>query len=240
MRRSISVFDTPIAIWRRSLWLISSAVVRMLASAAFSSSARNASRSSRSSSKMARLSAKPSRIRWTIDVDLAIEGIVAAHCRRPAETCFGQRVDEQARGMPLLGEERAVQHRRLQHRNLQPREQCLDAVRQILGLEDEIEQHRDQLDRHRLELVGLLAERRILQIAEHVVRALRYPRKLDERSAAEIEACLSRLQPREALAQCRCRHDGRARNVSRGCGRERAGRDVARAASGIDLREIAS
>ena len=114
-------------------------------------------------------------------VDLAIEGIVAAHCRRPAETGFGERVDEQARGVPLLGEERAVQHRRLQHRNLQPREQRLDAVRQILGLEDEIEQHRDQLDRHRLELVGFLAERRILQIAQNVVRALRYSRELDER-----------------------------------------------------------
>jgi len=48
MRRSISAFDTVVAIWRRSLWLISSAVDWMLASATFSSSARNSSRSSRS------------------------------------------------------------------------------------------------------------------------------------------------------------------------------------------------
>ena len=144
--------------------------------------------------------------------------------------------------MVLLGEERAVQHRRLQHRDLQPREQRLDAVGQVLGLEDEIEQHRDQLDRHRLELVRLLAERRFLQVAQHVVRALRNARELDERAAAQVETALARLQSREALAQRRRRHDRRARDVARRRRRERTARDVAPAAAAthVDLRKIAA
>ena len=88
-------------------------------------------------------------------LDLAIQRIVLAHRRRPADAGLRERVDQQARRMRLLREERAVEHRRLQHRDLQPSDQRLDAVGQILGLEDEIEQHRDQLDGHRLELIGL-------------------------------------------------------------------------------------
>ena len=61
--------------------------------------------------------------------------------------------------MRLLREERAVEHRGLQHRNLQARKQRLDAVGQVPGLEDEVEQHRDHLDGHRFELVRLRAER---------------------------------------------------------------------------------
>ena len=52
-------------------------------------------------------------------------------------------------------------------------DQRLDAVGQILGLEDEVEQHRDHLDGHRLELVRLRAERRFLQVAQDVVHVLR-------------------------------------------------------------------
>ena len=82
-------------------------------------------------------------------------------------------VDEQARRVRLLREERAVEHRRLEHRDLQAREQRLDAVGKVLRLEDEVEQHRDHLDGHRFELVRLLAERRVLQVAQDVVHALR-------------------------------------------------------------------
>ena len=106
-------------------------------------------------------------------VDLAVERVVVPHRRRPAEARLRQRVDEQPRRMALLREERAVEHRGLEHRNLQPREQRLDAVGQVAGLEDEVEQHRDELDRHRLELVHPLAERRLLQVAQDVVLALR-------------------------------------------------------------------
>ena len=161
-------------------------------------------------------------------VDVAVQGVVRPHHRRPAASRLGQRVHEQARRMVLLGEERAVEHRRLQHRDLQAREQRLDAVRQILGLEDEVEQHRDQLDRHRFELVRLLAERRLLQVAQDVVLALRDAGELDDRAAAEIEVRLAGLQAREALAQHRRRHDRRARDVARRRRRHRSPGDVAR------------
>ena len=173
-------------------------------------------------------------------IDLAIERIFLTHRRRPAETGFGECVDEQARGMTLLGEERAIQHGGFQHRNLKAREQCLDAVRQVLGLEDEIEQHRNQLDRHRLELIGLSSKRGVLQIAQHVVRALRNPRELDERAATEIEARLACLQPREPLAERGRRHDRRARDVAGRGGREGARRDVAPGGPHVDLREFAA
>src|SRR4030095_15607554 len=109
----------------------------------------------------------------------------------------------------------------------------------ILVSKADAEQYRDYLDCHRLELVRLLAERRVLQVAEHVVRALRYPRELDEGAAADIETRLTRLQAREALAQRGCGHDRRAGDVTRRCRRERAGRDVARTGSGLYLGEIA-
>ncbi len=176
-------------------------------------------------------------------VDLLVERILRAHRRRPAEAGLRERVDEQARGMRLLREERPVEHRRLEHGNLQPREQRLDAVGEVASLEDEVEQHRDQLDRHRLELVRLLAERRLLKVAQHVVRALRDSRELDERAAAEVEAGLARLQPRETLAQRRRRDDRRARHVARRRRRQRTGRDVAHAArparAHVDRREVA-
>ena len=105
--------------------------------------------------------------------------------------------------MRLLREERAVEHRDLQHRNLQPREQRLDAVRQVARLEDEVEQHRDHLDRHRLELVRALAERRFLQVAQHVVHALRDSgerdlHRLRRRSRSDPAAAASGLRANPA------------------------------------------
>ena len=101
--------------------------------------------------------------------------------------------------MRLLREERAVEHRRLQHRDLQSADQRLDAVGQVLGLEDEIEQHRDQLDGHRLELVGLGADRRFLHVAQDVVHVLLQARELHRR-AGEFEAGLAVLQAPERIA----------------------------------------
>ncbi len=103
-------------------------------------------------------------------------------------------------GMRLLGEERAVEHRRLEHRDLQAGEQRLDAVGQVLGLEDEVEQHRDHLDGHRLELVRPMAERRFLQVAQDVVQALRDAGEADLRPA-DVEFGLARLQARQAFVQ---------------------------------------
>jgi hypothetical protein len=140
---------------------------------------------------------------------------------------LGERVHQQARRMVLLREERAVQHRGLEHRDLQPRQQCLDAVRQVLGLEDEVEQHRDQLDRHPFELIRSLAERRLLEIAQDVVLALRDAGELDERAATQIEIRLAGLQAGQALAQCRRRHDRRPRDVSGRRRRHGAARNVA-------------
>jgi hypothetical protein len=60
--------------------------------------------------------------------------------------------------MRFLREERTVEHRRLADRSGVV-DEGLDAVGQVLGLEDEIEQHGDQLDGHRLELIGLGTDR---------------------------------------------------------------------------------
>ena len=153
-------------------------------------------------------------------LDLAIERIVAAHVGRPAEAGVGERVDEQSRRMSFLREERAVEHRRFEHRNLQARQLRLDAVGQIARLEDEVEQHRDHLDRHRLELVRLAAERGFLQVAQDVVHALRDARECDLR-AADVEVGLAGLQARQSFVQIDARDDRRPRNVARRRRRER-------------------
>ncbi len=147
-------------------------------------------------------------------VDRAVQRIVLPHLGRPAEARRRERIDEQARRMGLLGEERPVQHRDLQHGDLQPREQRLDAVGEIARLEDEVEQHRDHLDGHRLELVDALPERRILQVAQDVVHALGDAGEGDL-GALDVESGLSGLQPRQALVKAGRGHDRRARHVAR-------------------------
>ena len=202
MRRSISALATTDAICWRSFWLISSAVDWMFSSAALSSSARNAS------SDFALLVEDREIVGEVVEdvvddrVDLAIERVLVPHRRRPAEAGMRELVDEQARRVRLLGEERAVEHRGLEHRDLQPREQRLDAVGQVLGVEDEVEQHRDHLDGHRFELVRLRAERRFLQVAQDVVQALRDAGERDLR-AADVEIGLPRLQAGQAFVQVR-------------------------------------
>ena len=141
--------------------------------------------------------------------DLPIQRVLVPHRRRPADAGVGECVDQQARRMRLLGEKRAVEHRRAQHRHLQPADQGLDAVGQILGLEDEVEQHRHQLDRHRLELIRLRAERRLLQVAQHVVHVLLEPCEL-ERNAAVVHAAFAVLQAGQRVAQFRRRQDARS------------------------------
>src|SRR5437773_3214814 len=111
--------------------------------------------------------------------------------------------------MRLPGEERAVEHRGLEYRNLQPADQRLDAVGQVLGLEYEIEQHRHQLDGHRLELVGSRPEWRLLQIAQDVMHVLLQTREVD-RNPAEVETGLAMLQPTEGVAELRRHEDPRA------------------------------
>ena len=159
-------------------------------------------------------------------VDVAVERVVRPHHRGPAPAGVGKRVDQQARRVILLREERAVEHRGLEHRDLQPRQQRLDAVGQVLGLEDVVEQHRDEFDRHRFELIHPLAERRLLQVAQHVVLAFRDAGELDERAVAQVEPRFAGLQPREALAQHRRRDDRRPRNIPGRRRRHRAGRNV--------------
>ena len=122
--------------------------------------------------------------------------------------------------MLFLGEERTVQHRRLQHRHLQPRQQCLDAVGQVARFEHEVEQHRDHLDGHRLDLGGARAERRFLQVAQDVVQALRYAGERNRRTV-DVETGLSRLQARDAFVQRRRDHDGCAWHVAGRRGRHR-------------------
>jgi hypothetical protein len=141
-----------------------------------------------------------------------VERIFLAHDRRPAESSLRELVDQEARRMGLLREERAVEHRRLQHRDLQPGEQCLDAVGQVARLEDEVEQHGDHLDRHRLDLVGLGAERGFLQIAQDIVQTVRDAGERDRR-ATDIETGLTGLQARQALVQVGAGDDRRARHV---------------------------
>ncbi len=139
-------------------------------------------------------------------LDLPVEGIVMPHRRRPADACARQFVNQHAGRMRLLGEERPIEHRRLQHRDLQTADQRLDAVGQVLGLEDEIEQHGHQLDRHRLELVGLVADRRVANVAQNVVHVLLQPGELHLRTG-KIEARFAVLQPPQRIAQLGCHED---------------------------------
>ena len=77
----------------------------------------------------------------------------------------------------------------------------------ILGLEDEIEQHRDQLDRHRLELVRLVADRRFLDVAQTLCMSCCRP--ADCTGARRIEAALAVLKAAERVAQFRRHQDAR-------------------------------
>ena len=102
--------------------------------------------------------------------------------------------------MRFLGEEGAVEHRRLQHRYLQAADQRLDAVGKVSRLENEIEQHRHQLDGHRLELVGAFAERRLLYIAQDIVHVLLEAGDM-QGHAANIEPRLAVLQAAQCIGQ---------------------------------------
>ena len=102
--------------------------------------------------------------------------------------------------MRFLGEEGAIEHRRFQHGYLQAADQRLDAVRKITRLENEIEQHRHQLDGHCLELIGAFADRRLLQIAQDVVHVLLKAAHV-QRHAAKIEPRLAMLQAAQCFAQ---------------------------------------
>ena len=200
MRRSISERATTAAMSRRSRWLISSAVVEMFDFGRLLLLGEERLQLGAQLVEEAEIVREALEHRVDDLLGLLVERIVLAHDRRPAQARLRELVHQQPRRMRLLREERAVEHRGLQHRDLQAREQCLDAVRQVLGLEDEVEQHRDHLDRHRFELVRLLAERRLLQVAQDVVQA---GRDAGERhgGAADLEPGLAGLQPRQAFVQ---------------------------------------
>src|SRR5215472_3156817 len=138
---------------------------------------------------------------------------------------MSERIDQQPRRMRFLGKERAVEHRRLEHRYLQAADQRLDAVGKILGFEYEIEQHRHQLDGHRLELVGARTEGRLLQIAQDVVHVLLQPRELNW-NTAKVESSFPVLQPPERISELRRDQDARA---AEGTDRRNRGRFAARA-----------
>ena len=142
-------------------------------------------------------------------LDLAIQRVVLTHRRRPADARTRQRVDELPRRVRLLRKERSIQHRRLEHRDLQASDQGLDAVRQVPGFENEIEQHRHQLDGHRFELVCFRAQGRILQVAQDVVHVLLQTGDM-QWSAGEIEARFAVLQSRKRVTQLRGYQDALA------------------------------
>ena len=129
-----------------------------------------------------------------------IKGIFLSHRRRPAKSGVCQFVDQQPRRMGLLRKEGAIKHRSLQDRDLQSGEQCLDAIGKIAGFEDEVEQHRDHLDGHRLDLVRLGTQRGFLQVPQDVVQTLRNAREGNGRTT-NIEIGVAGLQARQPLVQ---------------------------------------
>ena len=64
----------------------------------------------------------------------------------PTQRGRGDFVEQAARRMAATAEEGLVQHRHLEHRYLQTANQCLERIRQSAVIENELEQHRHQID----------------------------------------------------------------------------------------------
>ena len=64
----------------------------------------------------------------------------------PTQRGRGDFVEQAARRMAATAEEGLVQHRHLEHRDLQTANQCLERIRQSAVIENELEQHRHQID----------------------------------------------------------------------------------------------
>lgn len=107
-------------------------------------------------------------------------------------------------GWALL-EEAAIQHGHLDQRDLQPADQRLDRIGDVRVVEDEVEQHRDDVDRDRVKLPQMPAEIGTAEIAQYIRRN----GKADTRAHRQmISLGLQRTQ--------RLEHEGRGRREAGG------------------------
>ena len=143
---------------------------------------------------------KPSRIRWTIVIELAIERILVPITGDQPRPACASALTSRRDGCVFLAKNAPSSIAALSTGICRRASSALMPSGRSLRFEDEVEQHRDQLDRHRLELGRPLPERRLLQVAQDVVLALRDAGELDERRRRG-RIRFARLQPGEALAQ---------------------------------------
>ncbi len=84
-------------------------------------------------------------------------------------------VEQAPRRVGLAREEALVEHRHLQHGDLQAPDEGLDRIRDLGVVEDEVEQHGDDVDGDRIELADALRNAVRLDLVQDVHRANRLP-----------------------------------------------------------------
>ena len=90
---------------------------------------------------------------------------------RQARRHFAQRIEQPPSGMAFLGEECLVRNRDFKHRDLHPADEPLDGNGDIGSIEQLIEQHSDDIQRHAVQLVHAGAQTGRLQFAKDIRRA---------------------------------------------------------------------
>ena len=113
-------------------------------------------------------------------LDLAVQAVIAVGFLRPAHARLCHGVEQLPCRMGLLREQVLVEQRHLEERDLQASEQGLHLRRQVAVLQDELEQHADQIDSVlvdagdmrlvvAMELAGLI-EQFLLDLLHHLRR----------------------------------------------------------------------
>ena len=101
---------------------------------------------------------------------LHVQRVVVADIAAPSQHGLRDEIEQTARRVGLAGEEAAIQHGHLDQRDLQPAHQRLDRIGDVRVVKDEVEQHRDDVDRDRVELPQMPAEIGTAEIAQYIDR----------------------------------------------------------------------
>jgi hypothetical protein len=91
--------------------------------------------------------------------------------RRQPVADLAEGIEELPRRVRLLGEEVLVGERHLEHRELQPPDDALQRDRHLRVVEELVEEHGDDVERHRVDLAHRLADAAALELLQHVGHA---------------------------------------------------------------------